>query len=256
MAKKKAKKKVTKKKAKKQLGDDDVTLLLVHNDVKLANLEIESADADDELDDYLVIWAEKVTQYARSHQLNPRQKENLVTGLGILCQRTIIVWMRELSAMEAVPIAERISFQRDWIKFCRELCDAVGPSVHEGSVFDSKEWSDRYVDICGLSGLYYALELTQAEKLFKELKLEAAKDLLSNKVVSNDVIDALLAAVPEKPKDLITLEVAVKKYAVSRSTLKRAIDDDRLTSYRRKGCAKNAKHQVSEAAVGRLWPRI
>ena len=64
-----------------------------------------------------------------------------------------------------------------------------------------------------------------------------------------------LPAAPEKPKDLITLEVAVKKYVVSRSTLKRAIGDERLMSYRPKGSAENAKHQVSEAAVGGLWPK-
>lgn len=55
------------------------------------------------------------------------------------------------------------------------------------------------------------------------------------------------------PSDLITLYVAVEKYETSRATLKRAIEDGRLQTYRPENAAKNAAHRVSESAVARFW---
>ena len=54
--------------------------------------------------------------------------------------------------------------------------------------------------------------------------------------------------------DLITLAVAVKDYAVSRSTLKRAIADGRLKSYRPHNAPRNALYKVSRAQVAANWP--
>ena len=58
------------------------------------------------------------------------------------------------------------------------------------------------------------------------------------------------------PNDLITLLVAVKEYAASRTTLKRAIADGRLKSYRPPNAAPNAPHKVSRTEVGAIWPKI
>ncbi len=55
---------------------------------------------------------------------------------------------------------------------------------------------------------------------------------------------------PKWPDDLITLEIAVKKFLVSRSTLKRKIKQKKLQSYRPENCAVNHIHQVSEKEVG------
>lgn len=56
------------------------------------------------------------------------------------------------------------------------------------------------------------------------------------------------------PNDLIALTVAKSKYLVTTLTLKRAIADDRLQSYRQKNCAKNHPHKVSESQVASYWP--
>jgi hypothetical protein len=57
------------------------------------------------------------------------------------------------------------------------------------------------------------------------------------------------------PKDLISLLAAVKDCMVSRSTLKRAIADGRLKSYRPRNAAQNAPHKVSRTDVVAIWPR-
>jgi hypothetical protein len=55
------------------------------------------------------------------------------------------------------------------------------------------------------------------------------------------------------PNDLITLLVAEKEFEVSRTTLKRAIKDDRLKSYRPQNSPKNAPHKVSRTQVTSYW---
>ena len=56
------------------------------------------------------------------------------------------------------------------------------------------------------------------------------------------------------PDDLITFAVAEEKYIVSRSTLKRAVKDSRLKSYRPDNCSNNHLHKVSESQISSLWP--
>ena len=58
----------------------------------------------------------------------------------------------------------------------------------------------------------------------------------------------------ESHKDPITLTVAQSKYHVTVSTLKRAIKDGRLKSYRPKNCRNNYPHTVSESKVASMWP--
>ena len=132
------------------------------------------------------------------------------------------------------------------INDCQKLDITDGTVIWQGPNTSTPRKECEYLQIGGpkgfVQGLWANLNKTDSGKIRRTLE----------KALTNA---RKLPAAPEKPKDLITLEVAVKKYVVSRSTLKRAIDDDRLTSYRRKGCAKNAKHQVSEAAVGGLWPK-
>jgi len=55
------------------------------------------------------------------------------------------------------------------------------------------------------------------------------------------------------PDDLITLTVAQSKYHVTTLTLRRAIADSRLRSYRPKNCTKNHPHKVSESQVASCW---
>jgi hypothetical protein len=55
------------------------------------------------------------------------------------------------------------------------------------------------------------------------------------------------------PNDLITLLVAEKEFEVSRTTLKRAIKDGRLKSYRPQNSPKNAPHKVSRTQVTSYW---
>jgi hypothetical protein len=58
----------------------------------------------------------------------------------------------------------------------------------------------------------------------------------------------------ECPDNLITLLVAQSKYNVTALTLKRAIADGRLQSYRPKNCVKNHPHKVRESQVASSWP--
>jgi hypothetical protein len=60
---------------------------------------------------------------------------------------------------------------------------------------------------------------------------------------------------PTVPDDTITLLVAVADYNVSRGSLKRAIQDGRLNTYRCKKAAKNSPHKVSRAEIEEIWPR-
>jgi len=57
-----------------------------------------------------------------------------------------------------------------------------------------------------------------------------------------------------KPTDLIRSCVAIKRYAVSRSTLQRAVEDGRLKSYRPPDATKNSPHLFSEKEIACLWP--
>lgn len=57
------------------------------------------------------------------------------------------------------------------------------------------------------------------------------------------------------PRDLITLEIAVADYLVSRSTLKRRIKAKTIKSYRPKNSPKNAKHIVSRAEIEQYCQR-
>lgn len=56
----------------------------------------------------------------------------------------------------------------------------------------------------------------------------------------------------ERPDDLATMTVVMDHYVVSRSTLKRAIQERKLTTYRRDG---RGPHLLSLAAVGNIYPR-
>ena len=60
-----------------------------------------------------------------------------------------------------------------------------------------------------------------------------------------------IAESPNVPDDLITLTVAIQEFAVSRATLKRAIESQTIKSYRKKG---NALHFVSRSEVKKRWP--
>ena len=57
------------------------------------------------------------------------------------------------------------------------------------------------------------------------------------------------------PDDLISMAVAVAEYGVSRSTLRRAIRDGRLRSYRAPGSATNTGHRLSRRELSSLFPR-
>lgn len=58
----------------------------------------------------------------------------------------------------------------------------------------------------------------------------------------------------KNPDDLVTLYVASKKYSVSTRTLKRAIDNARIKSFRPVNASQNSPHKVSEAEVAKNWP--
>jgi len=66
--------------------------------------------------------------------------------------------------------------------------------------------------------------------------------------------DAIIKESEKWPDDLITLAVAESKYHVTTLTLRRAIADGRLRSYRPKNCSKNHPHKVSESQVASYWP--
>jgi hypothetical protein len=57
------------------------------------------------------------------------------------------------------------------------------------------------------------------------------------------------------PKDLISTRVAIERFVVSRSTLKRCVYGKKLRSYRRHNAPPNAEHVFSEAAVAALFER-
>jgi len=58
----------------------------------------------------------------------------------------------------------------------------------------------------------------------------------------------------KQPDDLITLSVAIQKYSVSKRTLLRAIDDNRIKSSRPVNAPSNSPHKISEAEVAKNWP--
>ncbi len=55
------------------------------------------------------------------------------------------------------------------------------------------------------------------------------------------------------PKDCIPTRIALKWFVVSRSTLKRRVEDGKLQSHRPENAPKNATHQFSEAGLRRLF---
>lgn len=57
------------------------------------------------------------------------------------------------------------------------------------------------------------------------------------------------------PSDLITLAVATSGFSVSRTTLKRAISQERIKSYRPCNAPRNAPHKVSAKEVAANWSR-
>lgn len=58
----------------------------------------------------------------------------------------------------------------------------------------------------------------------------------------------------QPPNDLIKSCVAVKKFSVSRATLKRAVKDKKLKSYRPPRAPRNSPHLFSEKEIAALWP--
>lgn len=71
---------------------------------------------------------------------------------------------------------------------------------------------------------------------------------------TGDAEDAIIKESEKWPDDLITLTVAQSKYSVTTLTLRRAIADGRLRSYRPNNCTKNHPHKVSESQVASCWP--
>ena len=57
----------------------------------------------------------------------------------------------------------------------------------------------------------------------------------------------------DRPTDLITFTVAIRDYAVCRSTLERAVQAGELGSYRRKG---RGRHLVSKADIEKIYDRL
>ena len=60
----------------------------------------------------------------------------------------------------------------------------------------------------------------------------------------------------EAPKDLLRIVVAIQKFHVSRATVKRAIKDGKIKSYRLPKSPKNSPHLVSESEVASYFPRL
>ena len=60
----------------------------------------------------------------------------------------------------------------------------------------------------------------------------------------------------QRSDDLITLTVAIKKFKVSKTTLRRAIKDGRLVSYKDITKSSNSLSMVSESEVEKYWPII
>ncbi len=58
-----------------------------------------------------------------------------------------------------------------------------------------------------------------------------------------------------QPNDLMTLTVAVQKFDVSKSTLRRSIKDGRLKNYNTKNESKSSLVMISESEVAKHWPR-
>ena len=73
--------------------------------------------------------------------------------------------------------------------------------------------------------------------------------------VADDLRVRLLLAPTGHPSDFITLPVAVHRYTVSRSTLRRAVKDRRLRDYRPTDHVSNAALVLREAEIALCWPR-
>lgn len=69
-----------------------------------------------------------------------------------------------------------------------------------------------------------------------------------------DVVVVIEREKTELPKDLISLSVVVTEYETTKNTVRRAIKDEKINSYRLQQ-GKNARIYVSEAEVKREWPK-
>lgn len=110
--------------------------------------------------------------------------------------------------------------------------------------------------------------LDSVNKLLNLLKEEGVNMIFPTKDEDIKIVAFHLAPKPQSlaytkqqendkslPRDLITLEVAVAKFQISRATIKRLIGDNKITSYRPPNSPKNAKHFVSESEVGKYYLR-
>ena len=98
-------------------------------------------------------------------------------------------------------------------------------------------------------------ELEEACRLTYTLLTEVALEIVEGRKKQNGTGQKAEASGDKQASDLITLQVAVSKFYVSKVTLRRAIKNGRLRNYRDSGKPKNSAILVSESEVGTRWPR-
>ena len=152
----------------------------------------------------------------------------------------------------------------DWIKFIKEFCyrekidiktylhDSYGVAVQNGHVRDCEDNTLDRLLFGSASGpdmlLFFCIKCPHFINEFLKGKIPPYPWRTQ---VGTEELNG------EKPNDLITLDIVVQKYIVSRTTIKRNIKKGEFMSYRPKNAANNSPHFVSEKDVAaRYRPRI
>ncbi len=89
-----------------------------------------------------------------------------------------------------------------------------------------------------------------------ENQVESARDLIRSlsTAAGESWVESLRDWTPSaRPSDIISMRVALQKFAVSRTTLKRAIAEGKIKSHRLENSPKNAEHTFSEAELARQY---
>jgi hypothetical protein len=126
-------------------------------------------------------------------------------------------------------------------KFTQAYLSEINSYRIDNTHRDSIDFAENFVWylVKGTGGHDYAIE-----GLYKQIRIWA--DLIEKEP------DEITSNVPP---DLIPLSVATQKFHASRKTIKQAIYDKKIKTYRKADASRTTKHKVSESELDKYWPR-
>jgi len=135
----------------------------------------------------------------------------------------------------------------------------VGEIVARYPKLDPAPLQDVYAAIAAWYADHSAARIPPQPVLFATLErammtLQAIEYDIQSRVVYENQGQQAVAKQEMERLDLISSEVAVREFCVSRSTLKRAVARGKLRDYRPKNSPANAAYRLSRAEVAGQWP--